>query len=401
MERMKYIPRYITTSIQHALDRKKSVLLLGARQTGKTTLLSRFNVDLAISLVRPAIRQRYEKNPDLLTGEVEAIKEDLPHQPLIWIDEVQKVPVLLDVLQDLMDRQVAQFLLTGSSARRLRAQMNMNWLPGRLVILRLDPLTQEELSQAQRSLSLETLLIDGSLPGIINTQNTQDREIDLSSYAQTYLEEEVRAEALVRQIGTFAKFLQFAAAESGKIINFRKLSQEIGIAHTTIASYYQILEDCLIIESISPLTKSAVRRRLMKTPKYLFFDLGVRRTSAQEPRVFPQIYWGHLFEQWVGLELIRYLRQYSPNSRLYFWRDANGPEVDWVIEHNHQYIPIEVKWTDSPRYQDVKHLALFQKEYPQATKAWLICRTPRKIKLADNIYACSWEGLASTIFETK
>lgn len=392
------IERQIKQKIQEALDRGKSVLLLGARQTGKTTLFSQFTVDLRLSLVQYNVRQRYERSPELLGYELEALYEDKARQVTVWIDEIQKVPALLDAIQDLIDRKIVKFLLTGSSARKLRAQMNTNWLPGRLVVLYLDGLMQSELVKANRIVPLNELLCYGTLPGIINTLNPEHKEIDLETYVNTYLEEEVRSEALVRKIGSFSKFLTLAASESGQIVNFTKLSQEIGVAHTTIASYYQILEDCLIAEPIEPITKTKVRRRLIKTPKYLFFDLGVRRLSAREPNHFPQSYWGHLLEQWVGLEIIRHVRSFQIPAKLYFWRDANGPEVDWVLEWKGSYVPIEVKWTERPTYRDSKHLELFKKEYPNTQKAWLICRTPHKLKLAEGVYACSWSSLIPAIF---
>jgi predicted AAA+ superfamily ATPase len=395
---MKIIARQVTHQISHALGRGKSVLLLGARQTGKTTLCTQFEVDLSLSLVNPRLRHRYEQSPELLLGEVEALAEDKKKKPIIWIDEVQKVPHLFDTLQELIDTQKAQFLLTGSSARKLRAHVDSNWLPGRLVICYLDPLMQSELKDSPYHPSLESILQQGTLPGIITTENSEDKEIDLKAYVYSYLEEEIRAEALTRQIGSFSKFLTLAAAESGQIVNFSKLSQEIGVAHTTIAGYYRILEDCLIATSVEPLSISKTRRRLSKTPKYLFFDLGVRRVSAREAKDFPRSYWGHLFEQWVGLEILRYLRSTQSNGKLYFWRDANGPEVDWVLELNNQYIPIEVKWTDRPTSRSIKHLVLFKEEYPNTGQAWVICQTPYKMKLAEGIYACPWQMLIPAIF---
>lgn len=395
---MKIITRQITEQITHTLTRGKSILLLGARQTGKTTLCSQFKVDLAISLVNPRLRQRYEQSPELLLGELEALAEDKQKKLIVWIDEVQKVPHLFDTLQELIDTQKAQFLLTGSSARKLRAYADANWLPGRLVVFYLDPLMQTELQNSPYSLKLESILQHGTLPGIITTVSDQDKETDLKAYVQSYLEEEIRAEAVTRQLGPFSKFLILAASESGHMVNLSKLSQEIGVAHTTIANYYRILEDCLIATPIEALTISKTRRRLSKTPKYLFFDLGVRRVSAREAKDFPQSYWGHLFEQWVGLEILRHLRSKHIDGQLYFWRDANGPEVDWVLEINNQYIPIEVKWTDKPTHQSIKHLKLFQSEYSNTTHAWVICRTPYKVKLADGIYACPWEMLITAIF---
>src|SRR5260363_433341 len=156
------IKRALSAPNQKALARGKSILLLGARQTGKTTLIQRFPADCTLSLVQPVVRQRYERNPALLTGELEALAEDQQTRVRVWIDEVQKVPALLDGIQDLIDRQIAQFILTGSSARKLRVGPAANWLPGRVVALRLDPLMWSELSEIR--MTLEDLLLYGSLP---------------------------------------------------------------------------------------------------------------------------------------------------------------------------------------------------------------------------------------------
>src|SRR3989338_3202211 len=376
MERMGYIIRSQATIILQTLQRHKGILLLGPRQTGKTTLIKHIQTDLTISLVQPEIRQRYEKDPGLLVKEIRYLKSQTSKIPIIVLDEVQKVPQLLDVVQGLMDEKEGLFILTGSSARKLRRGPNVNLLPGRVVALRLDPLIIREYSKS----SLEELLLYGTLPGIITLKENRDREIDLESYVTTYLEEEVRSEAIVRNLEHFARFLEYAASESGQIINYRKLSQEIGIAHTTIASYFQILEDCLIIERIEPLTKSKTRKKLTQAQKYLFFDLGVRRIAAQEGTKPSRDRWGCLFEQFVGLELLRCSRLSRKKNKILFWRDPNGPEVDWLIQQEEEYIPIQVKWTSSPQNKYIRYLKLFLSEYPTAKKAYLICQTPRRLQ---------------------
>ena len=255
------------------MGRNRSVLLLGPRQTGKTPLIERLGGALSVSFARPDVRQRYEKNPALLAAEVEALRgAKSAVRPLVLLDEIQKVPEILDVVQDLIDRGRANFVLTGSSARKLRRGAHINLLPGRVAVFRLDPLTLAELAGCP----LEERLRYGSLPGILLLPEAGDQETDLESYVTTYLEEEVRAEAIVRNLGSFARFLEYAASESGQVVNLRKLSQEIGVAHTTIGSYYQILEDCLIAERVEPLTQSKTRKKLTKSQKYLFFDLGGR-----------------------------------------------------------------------------------------------------------------------------
>jgi len=348
---MHYLPRLLEKNIAEILTSGKSILLLGPRQTGKTTLINQIPATKRISLANPRDRLRYEKEPFALTAEIEEIAEK-NNRPIIVIDEIQKLPILMDAVQDLIDRKIAQFLLTGSSARQLKRKGNTNLLPGRVIPLRLDPLTQNE--QKSLPLTLNNLLIYGSLPEIVLLENTNDRERLLDAYTTIYLEEEIRAEAIVRNLGHFARFLELAASESGKIVNFSKLSQEIGISHSTIASYYQILEDCLIVERIEPITISKTRRKLSKTQKYVFYDLGVRRVAAREGDLLAKEQMGHLFEQYVGLELIRTVRLNNQRIFLKYWRDPAGPEVDWVIEVNNSYIPIEVKWTDLPKKYDIK-----------------------------------------------
>lgn len=387
---MKYIKRLLEDRIRHTLERDKSVLLLGARQTGKTTLTRQFKHDMQVSFVQPDTRQRYEKSPHLLKGEVEALtaaKAD--KRPLIILDEVQKVPVILDVVQDLIDGGKANFILTGSSARKLRRGAQINLLPGRLVAFRMDPFSLQEFPGKD----LNEKLLYGSLPGILAVPGLSDRETDLESYVTTYLEEEIRAEAAVRNLGDFARFLELAASESGGIVNLRKLSQEIGVSHTTIAAYYQILEDCLIAERIEPLTQSKTRKKLTKSEKYLFFDLGVRRLAAHEGTRLPRDTMGLLFEQFIGLELLRSVHTKGRGAKIRFWRDPDGPEVDWVVDEQDVYTPLEVKLTGNPALSDIRHLEVFLSEYKSAKAGFLICQVPRKTKLSEKVFALPWQSI--------
>ena len=390
IESMKYIHRTLEPILQHTLKRGKSILLLGPRQTGKTTLIKRLNADKHFSFVDSSTRLRYEKHPELFQGEIEALRESSPKKNiLVVIDEIQKIPRLMDTIQYLIDNNKAQFVITGSSARKLRKSSNTNLLPGRVVALKLDPLSYQEKAE----IKLEDHLLFGSLPGIIKTTKKHDKETDLASYVTTYLDEEVRSEAIVRNIGSFAQFLELAAIHSGKLINFRKLSQEIGVAHTTIASYYEVLEDCFIIERIEPIIKSSKRKRLTRSCKYLFFDLGVRRACAQEEPILAKQIVGELFEQFIGLEISRHLRSQQISGQLKFWRDPSGPEIDWVIAFSNKMIPLEVKWTTTPHTQDAKHLEIFLKEYPEAKKGYIICQSPSPIKISPKVTAIPWQDM--------
>jgi predicted AAA+ superfamily ATPase len=394
MEHMNTIPRIIESRVRWALERQKSVLLLGPRQTGKTTLVETLKPDLLLNFLRPEVRQRYERTPQLLGTEVEALAErSRGHKPLVALDEVQRVPELVNAVQDLVDRRLARFILTGSSARKLRRGPAVNLLPGRLLPLRLDPLSLVERVPP----TLEEALLYGSLPGMALAADDAAREEDLRAYTTLYLEEEVRAEALVRNLGRFSRFLQLAALEAGNISHLRGIAQELGVAHTTVAGYYEILEDCLIAERIEALSESRTRKKLTKSPRYLFFDLGVRRAAADEGRRLPPRVLGALFEQFVGLELLRATREVSAPVKLRFWRDPDGPEVDWVVMGDDRWVPVEVKWSDAPAERDARHLQTFLSEYPKAREGFVVCRTPRRFKIAPKITAVPWQEIHSLV----
>lgn len=395
---MQYKPRLLEPSLKHHLQRGKSILLLGPRQTGKSTLLEQIPNDLTVSFLLPKIRQRYEKSPSLLAEEIRLLATKTNKMPLVLLDEVQKIPVILDVVQELVDKKTAQFILTGSSARKLKRGGSINLLPGRVVTLRLDPFVYEEFPES----SLELRLYFGNLPGIVQVESETDREVDLESYVETYLEEEVRAEALVRNIGSFFRFLELAGLESGNIMNFRGLSQEIGISHTTVASYFEVLEDCLIAERIDPITQSTTRKKLTKSPRYLLFDLGVRRLCAGEGTRLAPKRLGELFEQYVGLELLRHARLSHPKTKIRFWRDPDGPEVDWIVEREQHYIPVEVKWTEKPTIQEARSLLIFLEEYPEkARHGFVICRTPNPLELHPKITAIPWQQIGTLPIPTR
>ena len=391
---MVYINRIIQQQLTDALARQKNVLLLGPRQTGKTTLIQKIPAALNVSLIQPRTRLQYELDPSLLADEVTAIAEEEDDKPLIIIDEVQKVPLIMDVAQDLVDRQVAQFIFTGSSARKLIRGDSINLLPGRVIPLRMDPLNISEIPD--QYLNLDDLLFYGSLPSIVLTKSAKEKEELLDAYVSIYLEEEIRAEALVRNLANFARFLELASSESGYAANQSKLSQSIGVAHTTIAGYYQILEDCLVAERIEPVTESKTRHKLLKSNKYIIFDLGLRRLAAREGIRVPQKYKGHLFEQFITLELIRHARPLGNRAKIKYWHDAgSNVEVDCVIDTPDLLIPVAVKYTERPTVNDAKHIMTFLNEYEKAEKGYILCQGARRMKLADNIYALPWQELPS------
>jgi len=391
---MTYITRLLSVSALKTLERGKSIMLLGPRQTGKTTFVREgLKPDIEISFAKVSDRLRYEKEPRLLEFEIQAAIQSSKKPLLIFIDEVQKVPAIMDTVQYVIDNRQAQFILSGSSARKLKNGKDLNLLPGRVVTYTLSPFTYQEIPSVH--MELQEFLLYGSLPGIALTKGNADKEKDLYSYVTTYLEDEIRSEAVVRNVGHFAQFLQIAAGESGKQINMTKLSQDVGVAATTINSYFKILVDCLIAHAIEPVTESITKRRLIKSTRYLFFDMGVRRACANEGTKLPAKLLGELFEQYVGLQLLSYINLIDRSIKLRYWRDSAGPEIDYVLERDRTYIPIEVKWNESPNMQDAKYLEKFMHEYANASKAYIICRTPKEYVMGDNknIHVIPWQLL--------
>lgn len=401
----KHLFRYLEAGIASLIKKRYSCLLLGARQTGKTTLVNTVlqNVDnKAVYLLQePSLRREFEVEPSRLITQVRA----LPEHPYVFVDEAQKVPEIFDAAQILLDTKEAQFILTGSSARKLK-RANINLLPGRLKRFYLTPLLWGELGllkgNALENLSLQNInvnpgysfedtLIYGALPGIVLLPK-EDRQDFLSAYAGTYLEEEIRAEALSRKIGAFSRFLELAAAESGTAPNFTKLSYESGVTQPAIKEFYHLLEDTLIAERVEPYSRNA-RKRIFLSSRYYFFDIGVRNILARLPltRELINAQRGILFEHAVILEIARRIKTLNKNYRVCYWRTSAGAEVDCVIDCGDVAIPIEIKSSGRVSLSELKGLRNFLSDYKTAARqGYVVTMGGRKEKLAENILAVPW-----------
>ena len=402
MDRM--ISRLIERRLLDALKDEVSFFLLGPRQTGKTTTLTqifRLLDHLSFNLMETKERLRYERDPSLLSQEVSA-----SGKKHVFIDEIQKVPSVLDDIQVLIDKEKKVFALTGSSARKLRRK-DVNLLPGRALHFRMDPLVYPEYGDVlavKNETELKRVLKHGELPGILtlvaDCREKLAREL-LASYVATYLEEEVRAEALVRHLGAFAKFLKLAAESSCGLVSMRSMAQDIGVTHATISGHFQVLEDSLVAERVEPLLPAGERGKLRKSAKYVFFDTGVRNAAAEVlgPAEFTSAYWGQLFEQWVGLSILRLMRAKGMVGRLRYWRDYAGREVDWVVDLGDRWIPVEVKWGENLRPGDIRHLDYFVQAYGNKTQqGYLVFTGERDRKVSDRILAISFRNFLERIF---
>jgi predicted AAA+ superfamily ATPase len=217
----------------------------------------------------------------------------------------------------------------------------------------------------------------------------------LAAYVDHYLEEEIRREALVRDMGPFVAFLRLAAAESGQQLNLARLSQESGIAASTLKNYFQVLVDTFVGYWL-PIYARRTRKRLLTTPRFYFFDLGVRNAAAELPldARLADVHAGPLLEHWVAQDLIARAGYRGRGHRISFWRTASGAEVDFVYESPREDVPIEVKWTARPRPSDARHLEAFLSQYPdRARRGLLVCRCPSPEQLSERVQAIPWHAL--------
>lgn len=321
------------------LPANRSVLLLGPRQTGKSTLIrARLPADAwTVDLLQNEPYLRYSKEPALFRREVEErLRRGVR---TIFVDEVQRIPALLDEAHSFIESDQVRFLLTGSSARKLK-RGGANLLAGRAAVLPLHPLIVEEHGE---HFDLERALRLGALPRAVTSTEEEAREF-LRDYVAAYLRMEVEAEALVRNLGGFARFLDVAAAQNGELLNAANVARDAALAERTVREYYKILEDTLLGFRLEAYRKS-VRARLVGHSRFYLFDTGV--TNAVNHRLTANLdpdTRGRLFEQWLVLECKRRLDYARSEARLFFWRTNTGAEVDLLVEkHGKLVAAVEIK----------------------------------------------------------
>ncbi len=371
-------------------SKKQSFFLFGPRGSGKSTLLkSRFNKDeyLLIDLLELEVLDQFLKNP----GELYTIITSLPSKvKYVIIDEIQKVPQLLEEVHRLIEETSFIFILTGSSARKLK-RGGANLLAGRAFVYALHPFTYFEIKE---HFNLDKVLRWGMLPRIFKLED-DEKNLFLRAYADTYLKEEIWEEQAVRKLHPFRRFLEVAAQCNGTIINYANVARDVGVDGKTIKEYFSILEDTLIGFFLEPFHNS-FRKRLVGKPKFYFFDPGVVRCLSRRlevPLVPKTAAYGAAFEHFVLLEFMKLKSYFQPDTRFSFIRTASDVEVDLVIERpGKPLLCVEIKSATIISQEAIRPFMKLTKEIPNA-EAIVLCQD-RFVKKFDHVTCYPWrEGL--------
>lgn len=352
------IPRLL--DLKYLLN-KKSYFLFGPRQTGKSWLIrEQLSNYKTYNLLRAKDFNRLNANPSLLGEEVFAQDE------IVIIDEIQKIPALLDEVQYLIEEKGINFLLTGSSSRKLK-RGSVNLLGARARIQNIHPFVSAELGD---KFSLERATLIGLIPGIYFSD---DPEKDLESYINVYLQQEIAAEGISRNLGAFGRFLEVAALCHAEEINYTNIASDAQVSRTTVIDYFRILLDTLLIYELKP-WKQGVKRKTVERAKFYFFDFGVVRKLQGLSEVIPRTnLYGKAFESIIFQELRAYC-DYNNISNLNYWRTYEKDEVDFILDNR---VAIEVKAKTNIQRSDFKGLAKIKDEGDEINKYIIVCSEER------------------------
>jgi uncharacterized protein len=376
--------------------KSKSFFLFGPRQTGKTTFIrERLKpTDLYINLLPHRTGLEYAKEPGRFREEVLAHLRT-NKRPTIVVDEVQKVPGILDDVHALIEDHNLQFILTGSSARRLRRGAS-NLLAGRAYTYHLYSLTERELGD---DFNLERALRIGCLPVLWDKEADEDPQQFLQAYSDTYLREEVANEGFVKDLAPFARFLDIVAANDGEVVNFSAIARDCGVSVKTTQSYFQILEDTFLAFRIDPWTRSA-RKRLVSHPRYFLFDPGVTNALAQTlgPKLPPMLR-GRRFEQLVVTQALARAAYDRLNLSFHFWRTNTGQEVDLVVSRGLGVLAgIEIKSTAKLHPGDLNGLRAFLTDHQKA-QGFVVGPFALRRELEGGLQAVPWREFLEKDFK--
>lgn len=354
---------------------QESIFFWGTRQTGKSTLLKTlFPQALWFDLLLSRDYERLSKNPDILRETVLAGPDISP----VIIDEIQRLPTLLNEVHWLISNHGIRFILSGSSPRKiLRSEANL--LGGRALRYELYPLISAEIP----NFDLLRALNHGLLPRHYDAANPGRL---IAAYIGSYLRDEIVAEARIRNVGTFARFLEMAALTNGEMVNYTNIASDCGVSATTVKEYFQILEDTLIGRYL-PSFQLRPKRRVITAPKFYLFDVGIVNFLLRRGRIRAgSELFGKAFEHFIYQEIYAHSRYSGKEYPLYYWRTASQLEVDFVLG-DHE-VAIEVKATGQATSRHLKGLKALAEEYK--VKKLILVSTDPQPRLVDNILILPW-----------
>jgi len=342
--------------LQYPITFKKSFFLLGPRGTGKTMWVKKiFSEALYFDLLKTSTYTELLSDPT-------KIERKIPSDYTGWVvvDEIQKIPELLNEVHRLIEEKKITFVLTGSSARKLRKK-GVNLLAGRAYTFHLYPLTCWEMEQ---SFDLEYALQWGLLPSLYD--DGEDPRLFLRSYVETYLREEVLQEGLTRSIAGFNRFLEAASFSQGEIVNMSAVGRDCSLNRKVVESYFEILQD-LLIAYLLPVFSKRAKRKLVTHPKFYYFDVGVYRILRPKgPWDTPELIDGPALETLFLQHLIALNSYMQLDYELFFWRTQTGHEVDFVLYGERGIFAFEIKRSRSVTSKDLRNMKLFLEDYPDA-----------------------------------
>ena len=365
-----------------AVLKTKSLFLFGPRQTGKSSFIKNqiLSEEIALfwNLLDGRLRMRIFADPGILRQEVEL--KNL-HDCIIVIDEIQKCPELLDEIHFLIEERNIRFLLTGSSARKLK-NTGVNLLGGRATQRRFHPFNFAEIG-FHENYNLPFIFEHGLLPSMFLSENLDE---DLAAYIDTYLTEEIAAEGAARNIPAFARFLTVASLTNSQILNYTNIANDSNLPVQTVRQWYDVLTDTLLGYQVPPFTKT-VKRKAISTAKFYFFDIAIARSlrgiSAPEEGSSE---FGEYFEQLVCMELKTWIDYTRPRSKLTFWRSTSNIEVDFCVDEE---LAIEVKSSMSITDKHLKGLRALREE--NIFKRYIVVCQEEHPRLVDGIEILPWK----------
>ncbi|MES2615212.1 MAG: DUF4143 domain-containing protein [Bdellovibrionota bacterium] len=351
---------------------QESIFIWGPRQTGKSTLLHFiFPMATRIDLLKNNVYMKYKNNPSLLREEIL-----LSNDSIVLVDEVQKIPELLDEVHWLIENKGVKFVLCGSSARKLK-RGHANLLGGRALRYELFGLIAQEIGA---EFNLEKALNHGYLPRHYLAENPKRM---LQAYINDYLKEEIAAEGLVRNLPVFTRFLNAASFSDTEIINYSTIARDCGVSSPTIKEYFEILQDTLV-GYILPSYAKREKRKTISNPKFYFFDVGVVNflNKRGKIQIGTELY-GKAFENWVFHELRAHSQYTDKFYDISFWRMDNGVEIDFIL--NDMEVALECKSSQSIKADHLKNMRVLYEEIPRVKKRIIVCMETQGRKTEDGI----------------